>query len=344
MKMNRFKINICRLLTIILIIVLIIELTIFIQSNNNSRIKINNRISMKTNMIELNQDLIDFEGFDNINGVSEQIIPNIVHLLYLQQPYIKFYQLVNILSIYYNHKPDFIYIHCDNCNFSGKYFQILRNFNCIWKLIKFYKIPFKKTIFGTSYGWINHHRSDIWRLQLLMNYGGIFLDNDVYVVKSLNEFLNYEMVVSWDEPHSVHGLGVQVLLAHRNARLLKAHFDFYRHNYTRTSWYYNAGHVPAVILRKWPELARIVKIRLGTQNFIHELFKTNTWNEWIDLTTIHLMINHRSYLDEQSPIKEFNETNIWTYDRTYGTMVRIMLRKANLFVPKNNKSIIIENI
>jgi hypothetical protein len=40
-----------------------------------------------------------------------------------------------------------------------------------------------------------------------MNYGGIFLDNDVYVVQSLAEFLKYEMVVSWDEPHSVHGLG-----------------------------------------------------------------------------------------------------------------------------------------
>ena len=41
-----------------------------------------------------------------------------------------------------------------------------------------------------------------------MNYGGIFLDNDVYVVKSLDEFLNYEMVVSWDEPHGIHGLGI----------------------------------------------------------------------------------------------------------------------------------------
>ena len=61
---------------------------------------------------------------------------------------------------------------------------------------------------------------------LLMNYGGIFLDNDVYVVNSLNEYLKYEMTVSWDSEND--GLGVQVLIAHRNARLLKAHFDSYR--------------------------------------------------------------------------------------------------------------------
>jgi hypothetical protein len=99
--------------------------------------------------------------------------------------------------------------------------------------------------------------------------------------------------------------------------------------------------VPAMILREYSFLARIVKIRLGTQMFIEKLFKTN-WDGWKDFNTIHLTINHRSYLDKESPIKEFNETNIWTYNRTYGTLVRIMLKKANLFLPVSNLSIIID--
>ncbi len=60
-----------------------------------------------------------------------------------------------------------------------------------------------------------------------MNYGGIFLDNDVYVVNSLKKYLNYEMVVSYDTLEN-KTLGVQVLIAHKNARLLKAHYDQYR--------------------------------------------------------------------------------------------------------------------
>ena len=32
-----------------------------------------------------------------------------------------------------------------------------------------------------------------------MNYGGIFLDNDQYVVQSLKKYLHYEAVVSWDK-------------------------------------------------------------------------------------------------------------------------------------------------
>ena len=49
------------------------------------------------------------------------------------------------------------------------------------------------------------------------------------------------------------------------------------------------------------------------------------WKEWKNLTTIHLLINHRFYLDKTSPIKTFNELNIWTYNYTYGEMVRNIL-------------------
>ena len=86
--------------------------------------------------------------------------------------------------------------------------------------------------------------------------------------------------------------------------------------------YYNAGHVPAIILRKYSNLATIVKIRLGTKMHIDELFRKQNWNNWKELDCIHLLINHRSYLDKDSAIKEFDEKNIWTYNRTYGVIVR----------------------
>lgn len=61
---------------------------------------------------------------------------------------------------------------------------------------------------------------------VLMSHGGMFFDNDVYVVKSLNEFRKYEMSVSWDSDKVT--VGNQVFIAHRNARLLRAYFDVYR--------------------------------------------------------------------------------------------------------------------
>ena len=164
-------------------------------------------------------DYLDFEEFDNVNGLNKAIVPDIVHLLFLQQTEIPFYQVINIYSIYFNHKPKLIYFHCDNCSFHGKYWKWIKNNKKLSKIVKVHPIPFHDKIFGVQYGWLNHHRSDIWRLQLLMNYGGIYLDNDVYVVNSLHKYLKYEMTVSW--PKKNDGLGVQTLIAHKNARLLK---------------------------------------------------------------------------------------------------------------------------
>lgn len=70
----------------------------------------------------------------------------------------------------------------------------------------------------------------------------------------------------------------------------------------------------------------MVKEKLGTHMMIHKLYKTY-WSGWKDLNSIHLIINHRYYLDKESPIKEFDENNIWSYNYTYGEMCRIVLVK-----------------
>ena len=40
-----------------------------------------------------------------------------------------------------------------------------------------------------------------------MKYGGIYLDNDVYVVQNLDKYRKFEMVIGWDNGKS---LGNQV--------------------------------------------------------------------------------------------------------------------------------------
>lgn len=42
-----------------------------------------------------------------------------------------------------------------------------------------------------------YHASDVARIQILMKYGGIYLDNDMLVLRPLDKFLKYEMAVGW---------------------------------------------------------------------------------------------------------------------------------------------------
>ena len=75
--------------------------------------------------------------------------------------------------------------------------------------------------------------------------------------------------------------------------------------------YYNGGERPTVqVLDKLPHLVHRVGLKLGVHMLAHNLYST-MWNEWRDQDAIHLLYNHRSYLDPHyNCTKDFNETNV----------------------------------
>jgi hypothetical protein len=178
-------------------------------------------------------DVFDFEGFDNReNGSSVYIVPNTVNLLYLNTSVFKFYQVVCIYSIYLNQKPDVIYLHCDTCNFHGHYWDQMNSISDLKKRFRINKLEFHDTIFGVKYGWVNHHRSDVYRLLALANFGGMYFDTDVYVINSLDKYRKFEMTLSLEGNNlTANPIGNQVLLANRNARLLRPYLDAFRYIY-----------------------------------------------------------------------------------------------------------------
>lgn len=100
--------------------------------------------------------------------------------------------------------------------------------------------------------------------------------------------------------------------------------------------------VPAKILLKYPRLAHVVEGKLGTHEYAACLLFTDcdpNPDSWKDYSTIHTLIRHRNYLDQNSTIKSFDETNIWTHDRVYGRMCRDIMERANLFIPKNKPAV-----
>jgi hypothetical protein len=125
-----------------------------LTNSNKSRSPINEQFRQP--IVDLDSDIIDFEGFDNTVGLSYPIVPNIVHLIYLNHPFVKFYQMICIFSIFLNHRPDFIYIHCDNCSFTGKYWEEIDKVTELKQIIRLHKVPSKDTIFGIKVGWIHH--------------------------------------------------------------------------------------------------------------------------------------------------------------------------------------------
>jgi len=200
---------------------------------------------------------------DNITGYPIRIVPNIVHYVLFTIHQVEFGHFISILSVLKNQKPDQIIIHCDCDQLNGSYYErILKILPKTKTKLTIRKIERPTEIFGKPLNkeWIDWHASDITRIRVLMEFGGIYLDRDVYVVKSLNKFRKYEMTLNWDEGQD---LGSQVMIAHKDARFLKLYIDSY-HNYDPTQWYYNGGELPTrTILFKNPELVHRVKVEFG---------------------------------------------------------------------------------
>ena len=78
-----------------------------------------------------------------------------------------------------------------------------------------------------------HHGSDITRFRVLMKYGGIFLDKDVYVVNTLDKYRKFETTLGWPKNEI---LGTMVLIANKDTRFFKLWLYDYR-NYMKDMWY-----------------------------------------------------------------------------------------------------------
>jgi len=269
---------------------------------------------------QINPDL--FEGFNNEIGTDNgtYLVPNIIHFLRFKKENFTFVEAVCVLSAFKNHRPDKILFHTDVDSFVGPYWEKVKNTPGI--VYEFRKVILPDTIFGQNFSRAFHvwHASDVTRIKILMEYGGIFLDNDVYVVQSLHKYRKFEMALGWDDNQC---LGTQVLIANKNARFLRLWLESYR-QYFPDKWYYNAGCKPTEeVLYKRPELVHRVKLLFGVHMLMPQLYRT-LWKEWRQQYTIHLMIRHRSHLDKEHfqkwPI--FDEITIKDYPMTFGEMAR----------------------
>ena len=175
----------------------------------------------------INTKLINFEGFNNNQGLENQfIVPNIIHFVHLNQPYLKFASFLSVLSAWLNQKPTRIYFHCNDCGYKGKYWIEINTLKALRSNIIVNKLEnLNERIFNLSPGWI-HHKADTLRLLILMEYGGVYLDNDMLLIQSIDYYRRFEFALSWDS--DADGIGNQLLIANKNARLLRAMYDGYR--------------------------------------------------------------------------------------------------------------------
>lgn len=112
-----------------------------------------------------------------------------------------------------------------------------------------------RTIFG------NHllhpaHRADVVRLEKLLEFGGIYLDCDVFVHREFDDLLKYSTVLGQEGDQGRIGLCNAVILAEKEAPFLKRWYDEYTSFRSRghdAFWNEHSVKIPSRLAREFPK-------------------------------------------------------------------------------------------
>jgi len=114
--------------------------------------------------------------FSSVYSTSgEHKVPNIVHYIWFGCRDFRFHHYLSVKSVIKIQKPVTILFHTD-CLPHGKYF---REVEPHLRIVK--RTP-PKTVWGRPIANVEH-QSDVARLQILLEFGGIYLDDDVVMLK-----------------------------------------------------------------------------------------------------------------------------------------------------------------
>jgi hypothetical protein len=177
------------------------------------------------------------------------------------------------------------------------------------ELIEPIKITAPREIFGHS---IEHpaHRSDITRLEKLIEMGGIYLDTDVFVHRSFDHLLMNSTVLGREGDEAHDKLCNAVILAEPGAPFLKRWYEEYkdfRGQGRGRFWNEHSVQRPGLLARQYPDeitiisnraffwplffsadLAKIFKSTesiIGPETLATHLWENQAWRKYLELLT-----------------------------------------------------------
>ena len=183
---------------------------------------------------------------------KKEVVPNIVHYVWFgEYETLRFHHMLSILSAHKFIRPERILIHCDFAPV-GQWWKYIRSKVPNIEIVK--REP-PTEIFGNQVI-LQEHKSDIVRMQVLMEHGGIYLDTDVIALKSFNGLRKYNFTMGIEYHGEPGRLNNGVIIAEKSAEFLRLWYDTYR-NFTKREWDYHDSIIPYSLQFQYPQLIHV---------------------------------------------------------------------------------------
>ena len=261
--------------------------------------------------------LVQNTSEDDASGSSNDYsVPNIVHFLFydnIPRP-MSFTEMVSVLSAYQKQKPTAIFIHCSAEPFGEWWLKLQKKTQQNVTVIQ-RDLPVLTQHNASN---AKYHAMNQAKLEILLQYGGIVLESDVILVRSLNELRHYEIALGKEVSRKVSNA---VILASRHSRFLRQWYDRYRTDFRSNSLEYNCCTLPYKMSLHYNGSLYVEPYKLTRPDWLHKqlLFTDNTDSNiisWKDLFVVHLMFAN------QRESSVYNPTYIKSLRNLIGKVLR----------------------
>ena len=255
------------------------------------------------------------------------MVPKVVHVTWFyskEKLTFRFHMFISLLSAYKYIQPSAIMFWYNNEPTGYWWSEILRRV----PVIKMCHREAPTSIYGHKVS-VPEHQSDIVRLEVLMKYGGIYMDLDMVILKSFDPLRVYELTM---------GRATRVTLANGlmvskpNASFLRIWHNNYK-TFDGTKWDKHSVRFALKLAQQYPDLVHVEQRRLQRPNWKEKewIFGKKIYN-LTENYSMHLYYRSHKIEHNQDDIKYMNSTagNVFRYIY-YGAMDPF---KPNIIVPQ----------
>jgi len=250
------------------------------------------------------------------------MVPNILHYIHLSNGgrEWKLHHYLSVKSAYVRSGVDKIFIWVDN-EPSGEWWEKTK------PLVETNQITPPTEIFGIPITQ-QAHKSDVLRLQILLEHGGIYVDTDTIFVKSYESLLNNKFVLGQQGLNGVEGLCPAVILSEPNSIFGQHWLAGFKDSFKggppgSNTWCTHSVIYPGWLSKQIPDKITILNHEaffwpLYHQNHIEAMFVQN-------LTFPNAYSHHLWESSGKKYLDELTEDIIFTKNTTFTNLVKDLI-------------------
>ena len=237
-------------------------------------------------------------------GSEKYAVPNIVHYVWFTPHEFKFHHYLSALGALRFQKPDKIMFHTDAEPDGGWWYSFKQEARDVLQIVHCDQ-PYE--IFGQSIDDISH-KSDVARIDILLKYGGIYINSDAMIVRNMDPIRKYNCSMGME----IVGLNNGVILSAPQSPFLKLYYDSYKH-FDDAQWNWNSCIEPYRLAGEHPDLIHIEPSSLSRPQWtdwwdMHRAWKNGALVDWSHSYAINWIYSYHGDEHDPEQIKTMNTT------------------------------------